>query len=72
LLLITAEATAETPAGRTNYAAGIERGQRDCFIQLNSNFPAASLNNGDRKGANWGNGGGWADSASGTFPIGCR
>ena len=31
-------------------------------------YPAASVNNGDRRGTNWGNGGGWNDGTSNTYP----
>jgi glucose/arabinose dehydrogenase len=31
-------------------------------------YPASGANNGDRKGLNWGNGGGWNDSTNSTFP----
>lgn len=31
-------------------------------------YPASAVNNGDRKGINWGNGGGWNDSTWGQFP----
>ena len=31
-------------------------------------FTAAGVNNGDRKGLNWGYGGGWHDSSANTFP----
>jgi hypothetical protein len=34
----------------------------------NANFPAGGANNGDRKGLNWGNGGGWADGTDNVFP----
>jgi hypothetical protein len=36
---------------------------------LSTSFPAGSINNGDRKGVNWGSGGGWRDAEPGnTFP----
>ena len=31
-------------------------------------FPVAAVNNGDRAGLNWGNGGGWNDATANTFP----
>jgi hypothetical protein len=33
-----------------------------------SNYPVAALNNGDRKGVNWGAGGGWNDATSNVYP----
>ena len=34
----------------------------------NTAYPAAAVNNGDRKGSNWGNGGGWNDANAGVYP----
>ena len=34
----------------------------------NTAYPAAAINNGDRKGSNWGNGGGWNDASNGIYP----
>ena len=31
-------------------------------------FPVSAVNNGDRKGLGWGNGGGWNDATGNTFP----
>src|SRR5947209_19481717 len=31
-------------------------------------YPASAVNNGDRKGMNWGTGGGWNDGTSNSFP----
>lgn len=33
-----------------------------------SAFPPSGVNNGDRKGINWGNGGGWADGTANSYP----
>jgi hypothetical protein len=35
---------------------------------INSNYPASAAINGDRKGQNWGSGGGWNDATSGSYP----
>jgi len=58
--------TAESPAS-TNVALAANGGVASASTSL-SGFPASGTNNGDRKGVNWGSGGGWADSSSGTFP----
>ena len=34
---------------------------------FNGNFPVAAVNNGDRKGMNWGSGGGWNDNTQGDY-----
>ena len=34
----------------------------------NSQYPVAAVNNDDRKGAAWGNGGGWNDATANAFP----
>ena len=31
-------------------------------------YPSASMNNGDRKGLNWGSGGGWNDATNNVYP----
>lgn len=35
---------------------------------VNSNYPASAAINGDRKGANWGSGGGWNDATENNYP----
>lgn len=35
---------------------------------FDSRFPAISVINGDRRGLNWGNGGGWNDGTAGVYP----
>ena len=35
---------------------------------ISSSFPAAAAINGDRRGLNWGNGGGWNDSTQNIYP----
>lgn len=35
---------------------------------VNSNYPVSAVNDGDRKGLNWGAGGGWNDGTLGQFP----
>jgi YD repeat-containing protein len=61
-LLITA-----TAATRSNFALS-SNGAVASASTAQSGYPANSTNNGDRKGTNWGSGGGWADSDGGTFP----
>jgi hypothetical protein len=57
-----------SPIGVTNVAAAVNGGLASASSILNANFPASAVNNGDRKGVNWGNGGGWADATFGQFP----
>ncbi|HSS18686.1 MAG TPA: hypothetical protein VLL54_01180, partial [Pyrinomonadaceae bacterium] len=63
-LLITAEAA--NP--RTNVALATNGATASASSTLSGSFAAGGTINGDRKGVNWGNGGGWADASSGTFP----
>jgi RHS repeat-associated protein len=56
------------PPSPVNVAATANGGTATVSSILNSGFPASGVINGDRKGTNWGSGGGWADSNSGTFP----
>ncbi len=62
-------------AVETNVAAAANGGVATASSTLPAGFsgpgtswPASGVNNGDRKGMNWGYGGGWADASSGTFP----
>jgi RHS repeat-associated protein len=53
------------PAPRTNVA---REGQATASSTANSNFPAASAINGDRKGLGWAQGtGGWTDGSQGNY-----
>ncbi|MGH9931365.1 MAG: RHS repeat-associated core domain-containing protein, partial [Pyrinomonadaceae bacterium] len=58
-LLITAEAPA---ASLTNVALAANGAVASASSIYNSSYPANATNNGDRKGLNWGNGGGWNDA----------
>src|SRR5712691_10903158 len=64
-MLITADAPTSS---RTNYALASNGATAGASSIMNSSFPASGVNNGDRQGTKWVNGGGWADSSSGTFP----
>src|SRR6185312_14596797 len=65
-LLVTAE---PAQAARTNYALASNGAIATASSILSNAFPASGINNGDRKGLNWGNGGGWRDAEPGnTFP----
>jgi YD repeat-containing protein len=63
-LLITAEI--ETP--RTNLALSSSGATVTASSQYSANYPASSTINGDRRGLNWNNGGGWNDATSSVFP----
>lgn len=53
--------TATSPLGPYTYRNNINRAST-------SSYPVAAVINGDRKGLNWANGGGWNDSTSGVYP----
>jgi hypothetical protein len=55
------------PAGRVNVALASNGGTAVASSVL-SGYPARDVNNGERRGANWGNGGGWVDGTSGVWP----
>ena len=61
--------TAITNVANQNYGAVAEASST-----YSPNYTAAYINNGDRAGANWGNGGGWNDAAVGRVgnPLGSR
>lgn len=59
--------TAEPP--RTNVALASNGATATASSQYSGNYPASSTINGDRRGLNWNNGGGWNDAApANTFP----
>ena len=51
-----------------NVAAHVNGGVASASSTYNSLAPPAGANNGDRKGLNWGNGGGWRDKTLNQFP----
>src|SRR5262249_281900 len=55
-------------AATVNVAAAANGGVASASSTWNGSFPASSAINGDRKGLNWANGGGWQDATSGSFP----
>ncbi len=72
-----AGATATSPAvtvtvdpipGRVNVALAANGGAATASSTLNANYPASAVTNGDRKGLNWGAGGGWNDGTPNTSP----
>jgi hypothetical protein len=60
-------ATQPFAAARVNVAQSANGATASVTSSLSSSFPAGSLINGDRKGLNWGSGGGWAGSSTGTL-----
>ena len=54
---------------RTNVALAANGGSATASTTYSTtSYPVAALNNGDRKGLNWGAGGGWNDATSGVYP----
>lgn len=51
-----------------NVALATNGGVATASSTYSSAFAATGVNNGDRRGLNWGGGGGWNDATSGTFP----
>jgi hypothetical protein len=48
-----------------NWAAGATLTASSTY---NANYPVSAVNNGDRKGLNWGGGGGWNDATPDSYP----
>lgn len=64
-----AAAPTPTPTPTTvNVALAGNGGVVTASSTYNTAFPTAAVNNGDRKGSNWGNGGGWNDASVGVYP----
>src|SRR4051812_23450697 len=52
----------------TNVALASNGGVATASSNYNASFPASAVNNGDRKGVNWENGGGWNDGTPSAYP----
>ena len=55
---------------RVNAASQTNGGVASASSTYSAAYPAQAVNNGDRKGTNWGSGGGWADATLGSWPTG--
>jgi hypothetical protein len=54
--------------GGTNVALAANGGVVSASSTYNNNFPVTAVNDGDRLGLNWGNGGGWNDGTPNVWP----
>ena len=57
-----------TPGGRVNVARAANGGVASASSTYNSAYAAGGANDGDRKGVNWGAGGGWNDATTSVWP----
>jgi subtilisin family serine protease len=60
--------TVNLSPGRTNVAAAANGAVATASSLYGANYPASGTINGDRKGLNWGAGGGWNDGTQNAFP----
>ncbi len=51
-----------------NVALASNGGVASASSTFSTGFPVSAINNNERAGANWGNGGGWNDNTANTFP----
>ena len=58
----------DTASGGTNVALASAGAVALASSVFSAQFPVAALNNNERKGAGWGNGGGWNDATANAFP----
>jgi len=58
----------DTASGGVNVAAATAGGIASASSVFSSQFPVAAINNNERTGAGWGNGGGWNDATTNAFP----
>jgi len=65
---VTVTAAGGGGSGAVNVAAQANGGVATASSAYNASYPAVSANNGDRKGLNWGSGGGWNDATTGNYP----
>jgi hypothetical protein len=54
--------------GATNVALASNGGVASASSTVGSNYPVSAVNDGDRRGLGWGNGGGWNDATYNTYP----
>jgi hypothetical protein len=52
----------------SNVALGANGGVASASSTYGTAYPVSAINDGDRKGVNWGNGGGWNDGTADTYP----
>ena len=64
----TSTPTATPVPGGTNVALAANGGVASASSTYNDNFPVRAVNNGDRLGLNWANGGGWGDGTPNVWP----
>jgi len=62
------EVEALTPPARTNHALASNGATASASSELDSGRSAAGVINGDRRGLNWGAGGGWHDATNNSYP----
>ena len=60
--------TTTPPPTRVNLALASNGGVASASSMYSSGYAPSGVINGDRKGANWGSGGGWNDSTANSFP----
>ncbi len=60
--------TTPTPPSGINFALQTNGAIASASSSASPNYPAAAVNNGDRRGSGWGAGGGWADGTPGIWP----
>jgi hypothetical protein len=60
--------TPSTPSSGFNVALVTNGGVPTASSTSSVNYPSTAINNGDRKGLNWGAGGGWNDATFNTYP----
>lgn len=62
------EAPTPTPTPGANLALQANGASAVASSSFSGAYPASAVNNGDRRGLNWGAGGGWNDASAGTWP----
>ncbi|HET9665307.1 MAG TPA: Ig-like domain-containing protein, partial [Desertimonas sp.] len=62
------EVTVTAPAGRVNLALATNGAVASVSSAYNASYGASGVINGDRKGLNWGNNGGWNDGTANNWP----
>jgi Bacterial Ig domain len=60
--------TVTPPPGRVNVALAVNGATAVASSTYSNDYPASGVNNGDRRGLQWGKGGGWVDGTPNVWP----
>ena len=66
--IVAGERDSRPGGAAVNVAAQANGGIASACVELQRGYPGGAVNDGDRKGVNWGSGGGWNDASANVWP----